>query len=145
MRALSAAGPDLSLEVEDVQPRNSVGADVSALAPHALITPGAEGIVAFPAKNHHADSLVVPRVCERANHLFDGLWTERVTDLGAGDGDARDFAQRFAVGGVELRLVVANVFVSADRFELRFILRTHGFRSFQFARVARTLFRGPRG
>ena len=90
------------MEIEHVEARDAVGADVAALAAHALIAARAERVGAFAGQDHDADRRVVARRIERADHLGDGLRPERVAHLGAIDRDLRD-----AGGGL-----VADVFVA---------------------------------
>ena len=60
---------DAHVQVEHVEARHAVGADVAALAAHALIAAGAERVRPFAGEDHDADRRVVARVIERADHL----------------------------------------------------------------------------
>ena len=67
------AGADLALEVEHVQVVNTGVILVSAVvAAHLLIAPGAERFFTFPSEDNHADVVVVTRIRQGLNHLFDG-------------------------------------------------------------------------
>src|SRR5262245_27574888 len=80
-------GADLALEVEDVQPGDSVVAHISALPAHSLISPRTEGFRALACQNDDAYVGIVARIGECERELFDGLGTERVAHLRAIDGD----------------------------------------------------------
>lgn len=69
---------DLHLEIQHVEPRHAVAADVSGLPPHALVASRTEGFRAGAGKHHHADGCVLPRVCHAPRHLLYRVRRERV-------------------------------------------------------------------
>ena len=78
------------LQVEHVEARHAVVADVAAVAAHALVAARAEGVGPGAGQDDDADRRVVARVVERADHLVDRPRPERVAHLGPVDRDLRD-------------------------------------------------------
>ena len=81
---------DLLLHIKNIEPRDAIFAEVAAVPAHLLVPAGAEGLVAFPGKDNHADRGIFAAVIEGILHFLDGLGTERVADLGAVDRDLGD-------------------------------------------------------
>ncbi len=95
---------DEVLQIEHVQARHFVFADVAGFAAHLLVAAGAERLVAGAGEDDDADIEVFAGVDEGVDHLGDGLGAEGVAHVGPVDGDAGD-----AVG----RLFVHDVFVTS--------------------------------
>ena len=83
-------GPDLPLQVEDVQPRHPVLVDVSAVAAHPLVAAGAEGVRSGAGEHDDPDGRIVARCGERVGQLDQRAGAERVPHLRALDGDPGD-------------------------------------------------------
>jgi len=66
----------------------------AVIATHFLITAGTEGFVPFAGENNHADAVVITRIRQRLDHLFDRQRAERITHLRAVNGNFGN-----AVGG----------------------------------------------
>lgn len=78
---------DLDLQIQDVEPRHAVGADVAAAPARAVVAAAAERVGAGAGQHDDADGRVVARVGEAPGHLHDGARAERVALLGAVDDD----------------------------------------------------------
>ena len=98
---------DELLQVEHVQPRHLVLADVAAVPAHALVAARAEGLGPLAGEEHDARRHVLARVRERVDELRDGERAEGVAHLGPVDRDLRDRLVRQAL--------VADVRVFLDR------------------------------
>src|SRR6185437_13580336 len=79
--------PDELMEVDNVEPRNVVLADITTVAAHALVAAGAERAAALPGEQDHADFGVLPRSRECVQELEQRLRPEGVVDLRAVDAD----------------------------------------------------------
>ncbi len=96
---------DLALQIEHVEARHAVVADVAPVAAHALVAAGAEGVGSLAGEDDDADLRVLARGGERVRQLDQRLRPEGVAHLGPVDGDLGD-----AVRGL-----VADVGVGARR------------------------------
>src|SRR6185437_5848467 len=83
-------GPDLLLQIENIQSGNPVVADISRLAPDPLIPAGAKRLGASPGEEDHAHRRILAHGDERLNQFSGGLWTKGITHLGPVDRDPRD-------------------------------------------------------
>ena len=75
------AGSDLTLEIQNVQTRNAVAADIAAVAANLLVSSGAEGIFSLTGKNDDTDVFVVTSVCQSRFHFSNGQGTECIAHL----------------------------------------------------------------
>ena len=75
------AGSDLTLEIQNVQTRNAVAADIAAVAANLLVSSGAEGIFSLAGKNDDTDVFVVTSVCQSRFHFSNGQGTECIAHL----------------------------------------------------------------
>ena len=78
------------LQVEHIQPRYLVLADVASFTAHLLIASGAERLIAGAGENHHADVEIFAGVRECVDHLGDGQRSKRVAHVRAIDRHPRD-------------------------------------------------------
>src|SRR5262249_15773254 len=83
-------GTNLLLQIEDVQPRHAIRADIPLASPDALVSAGAECLFTLPGEDNDADLRILPRVFESLAHLKQSFGAKRVADLGPIDGDLRD-------------------------------------------------------
>jgi hypothetical protein len=66
------AGPDLALEIQDVQPLDAASfLGVASVPPDALIPARAEGVGAFAGQDDDPDLVVVAGVFQCPSHLLD--------------------------------------------------------------------------
>src|SRR5262249_833866 len=89
-----------------VEARDAVLADVAAVAADALVAAGAEGVLAGAGEDDDADRGVVADVVEGARELDDRAGAERVSHLGAVDGE---------LGDAFIALLVADVLGGFER------------------------------
>eukprot|EP00958_Prasinococcus_capsulatus_P019949 scaffold2539_cov388-Prasinococcus_capsulatus_cf.AAC.4 len=52
------------LEIQDVEARHAILADVATRAPYRLVTATAERLGTFASEYYDSDSVVIPRMCE---------------------------------------------------------------------------------
>ena len=82
-----------ALQIQHVQPRQAVLADITAVAANTLVTAGTEGIAAIRGRahageQHHTDVTVIPDARESITELHHRLRAESVALGGAVDGHA---------------------------------------------------------
>jgi hypothetical protein len=80
---------DQLLQIEHVEPRHAVAADVSLVAADALIAAAAECAIALPGEDDDSHTGVFARVGEGVEQLFHRFGAEGVVDLGPVDRNAR--------------------------------------------------------
>src|SRR3981189_2494750 len=80
-------GADLLLQIEHVQARHAVAADVPLRAPDALVASRAECLIARAGEDGDAGVRVLAHVLEALLQLEQRLGAEGVADLGPVDGD----------------------------------------------------------
>ncbi len=83
-------GAELALDVEDVQARNAVFANVTGIATHLLIAPRTEGERAFPTKNDDTHIRIFMQHLQRDEHLLHRLRTEGIAHFRPVDGELAD-------------------------------------------------------
>lgn len=83
-------GADLALDVEDVQARDAVFADVTGVATHFLIAPGAEGEGTFATEDDDTHVGIFMQHLQRDEHLLHGLRAEGIAHFRPVDGELAD-------------------------------------------------------
>ena len=98
-------GSDLALEVQDVEPGQTVRADIPAALLVALVAARAEGLVAGAGQQDAADRGVIADPPEGIDQFLDRLGAEGVVDLRPIDHDA---------GDTSAGMLIADVLVLCD-------------------------------
>ena len=107
-------GSDLALQVQYVEARHPVVADVAAVAADALVAAGTERHLAGACQDDHAHGSVLVRLTEGVLQLEQRLGSEGVADLGAIDCDLGD-----AIGDLVENVAV---FLNAAPFDRHAVL-----------------------
>ena len=94
--------PDLLLQVQYVEPGNTIPSHISSFAAHFLIASRTEGLLSFAAKDHHSHFLIFMSKFESMQKLLHGQRPKGVAHLGTVDGHLGDLSV-FA-------LFIANIF-----------------------------------
>ena len=81
---------ELALDVEDVQARDAVFADVTGISTYLLIAAGAEGERSFSTKDDDTHVRIFMQDIERDEHLLHGLRTEGIAHFRPVDGELAD-------------------------------------------------------
>ncbi len=83
-------GAELALDVEDVQARDTVFADISGIATHLLVAAGAEGERTFSTEDDHTHVRIFMQHLQRDEHLLHRLRTEGIAHFRPVDGELAD-------------------------------------------------------
>ena len=59
------------LEVQNVEPGDVVGAHVTPVTPHGLVTTGRKGLIAGSGKNNYANCAIITTDVKRVDHFGD--------------------------------------------------------------------------
>ena len=86
---------NLFLQIEDIQARHTVFADITGFPTNALIAAGAKSFPPLPRQDHDTDGGILPANFEGRFEFGDGLRAKGVSDLGAVDRDFCDPLLRF--------------------------------------------------
>src|SRR5262249_6948196 len=81
---------DGALQIERIEPRHAVLADVAAMPADTLVATGAERLVACAGENHYADLSVSATQLEGVDQFVERVGPEGIAHLWAVDGDLAD-------------------------------------------------------
>ena len=104
------AGSDLTLEIQNIQTRNAVSADIASVAADLLVSAGAKGVLTLTGKNDDTDVFVVTSVCQSRFHFSDGQRTECIAHLRTVNRN---------LGNPFFRFLVKNIFEISGLFPFR--------------------------